>query len=157
MELAAMIARRAARWSAYSIVISDTSPGEPVPKALREMDLELQQLGAFDLYGSPMNDSCLDLRTSLAFELAHWLRGAQCVGLGADFREDFKAALHTLEEGVVPGSPWSGRLGERRISSYPANPIRGLGVGSEVVIRGWRPVVPRGRQVDSPDTALTWA
>lgn len=26
--------------------------------------------------------------------------------LGTDFRDDFKAALDTLEEGVVPGSPW---------------------------------------------------
>jgi len=36
-------------------------------------------------------------------------------GLGTDFREDFKAALDTLEEGVVPGSQWLGRLGERGV------------------------------------------
>jgi len=40
---------------------------------------------------------------------------SQRVGLGADFREDFRAGLAVLQEGVVPGSPWPGHLGERGV------------------------------------------
>ena len=45
-------------------------------------------------------------------------------GLGAEFREAFKQSLDVLREGLVHGTPWPGRLGERgvkriRLKRYP--------------------------------------
>jgi hypothetical protein len=56
----------------------------------------------------------LEAAAAEAAGAATWYQ-SQRAGLGADFREDFKAALDTLEEGVVAGSPWPGRLGERGV------------------------------------------
>jgi toxin ParE1/3/4 len=47
----------------------------------------------------------LEAAAAEATAAAAWYE-SQRAGLGADFREDFKATLDTLREGVVPGSPW---------------------------------------------------
>lgn len=36
-------------------------------------------------------------------------------GLGAEFRSEFKFALDRLREGILRGTPWPGRLGERGV------------------------------------------
>jgi len=56
----------------------------------------------------------LEAAAAEAVGAAAWYE-SQRAGLGADFREDFRAALDTVEEGVVPGSPWPGRLGDRGV------------------------------------------
>jgi len=56
----------------------------------------------------------LEAAAAEAAGAATWYE-AQRAGLGADFREDFKAALDNLQEGVLPGSLWPGRLGERGV------------------------------------------
>jgi toxin ParE1/3/4 len=56
----------------------------------------------------------LEAAAAEAAGAATWYE-SQRAGLGADFREDFKAALDNLQEGVIPGSPWPGRLGERGV------------------------------------------
>jgi hypothetical protein len=54
----------------------------------------------------------LEAAAAEAAGAAAWYE-SQRAGLGTDFPEDFKAVLDTLEEGIVPGSPWPGRVGER--------------------------------------------
>ena len=39
----------------------------------------------------------------------------QRTGLGVEFREALKAALDKLRDGLLTGSPWPGRLGERGV------------------------------------------
>jgi toxin ParE1/3/4 len=56
----------------------------------------------------------LEAAAAEAAGAATWYE-SQRVGLGADFREDFRAGLGVLQEGVVPGLPWPGRLGERGV------------------------------------------
>jgi toxin ParE1/3/4 len=56
----------------------------------------------------------LEAAAAEAAGAAAWYE-SQRAGLGADFREDFRAGLVALQEGVVPGSPWPGRLGERGV------------------------------------------
>lgn len=56
----------------------------------------------------------LEAAAAEAAGAATWYE-SQRAGLGADFREDFKAALDNLQEGVLPGSPWPGHLGERGV------------------------------------------
>jgi toxin ParE1/3/4 len=56
----------------------------------------------------------LEAAAAEAAGAATWYE-SQRAGLGADFRADFKAALDSLQEGVLPGSPWPGRLGERGV------------------------------------------
>jgi toxin ParE1/3/4 len=56
----------------------------------------------------------LEAAAAEAAGAATWYE-SQRVGLGADFREDFRAGLAVLQEGVVPGSPWPGRLSERGV------------------------------------------
>ena len=56
----------------------------------------------------------LEAAAAEAAGAAAWYE-SQRAGLGADFRADFKAGLDTLQEGLVPGSPWPGRLGERGV------------------------------------------
>ena len=50
----------------------------------------------------------LEAAAAEAVGAAAWYE-SQRAGLGADFREDFKAALDNLQEGVLPGSPRPGR------------------------------------------------
>jgi toxin ParE1/3/4 len=56
----------------------------------------------------------LEAAAAEAAGAAAWYE-SQRAGLGADFREDFRAGLGTLQEGVVPGSPCPGHLGERGV------------------------------------------
>jgi toxin ParE1/3/4 len=64
---------------------------------------------------------------------------SQRSGLGTDFREDFKAALDALREGVVPGSPWPGRLGDRGVKRillkrFPFSLVFVASAGSKLVL-----------------------
>jgi toxin ParE1/3/4 len=56
----------------------------------------------------------LDAAASEAVEAAAWYE-ARRRGLGADFRSEFKLVLDRLREGILPGTPWPGRLGERGV------------------------------------------
>jgi len=95
----------------------------------------------------------LEAAAAEAAGAAAWYE-SQRVGLGADFREDFKAALGTLEEGVVPGSPWPGRLGERGVKRillkrFPFSVVFVASSGGKVVLavahHRRRPAYWRGR------------
>jgi hypothetical protein len=95
----------------------------------------------------------LEAAAAEAAGAAAWYE-SQRVGLGADFREDFKAALDTLEEGVVPGSPWPGRLGERGVKRillkrFPFSVVFVASSGGKVVLavahHRRRPAYWRGR------------
>lgn len=56
----------------------------------------------------------LEAATAEAVEAAGWYE-AQRAGLGDDFRSEFKLVLDRLREGILPGTPWPGRLGERGV------------------------------------------
>ena len=56
----------------------------------------------------------LEAAASEAVEAAAWYE-ARRRGLGADFRSEFKLVLDRLREGILPGTPWSDRLGERGV------------------------------------------
>jgi toxin ParE1/3/4 len=95
----------------------------------------------------------LEAAAAEAAGAAAWYE-SQRSGLGTDFREDFKAALDTLEEGVVPGSPWPGRLGERGVKRillkrFPFSVVFVASSGGKVVLavahHRRRPAYWRGR------------
>lgn len=56
----------------------------------------------------------LEAAATEAVEAAGWYE-ARRVGLGDDFRSEFKLVLDRLREGILPGTPWPGRLGERGV------------------------------------------
>ena len=56
----------------------------------------------------------LDAAATEAVEAAGWYE-ARRVGLGDDFHSEFKLVLDRLREGILPGTPWRGRLGERGV------------------------------------------
>jgi toxin ParE1/3/4 len=65
----------------------------------------------------------LEAAAAEAEAAAKWYED-QRAGLGGEFREAFKQALDVLHEGLVPGTPWPGHLGERgvkriRIKRFP--------------------------------------
>jgi toxin ParE1/3/4 len=95
----------------------------------------------------------LEAAAAEAAGAAAWYE-AQRAGLGADFRADFKADLDTLQEGVVPGSPWPGRLGERGVKRillkrFPFSLVYVVSGGGRVVLavahHRRRPAYWRGR------------
>lgn len=53
-----------------------------------------------------------------AIEAAAWYE-ARRKGLGTHFRSEFKLDLDRLREGILPGTPWLGRLGERGVKRLP--------------------------------------
>jgi toxin ParE1/3/4 len=95
----------------------------------------------------------LEAAAAEAAGAAAWYE-SQRTGLGSDFREDFREALDTLREGVVPGSPWPGRLGERGVKRillkrFPFSVVFVVGSGGKVVLavahHRRRPAYWRGR------------
>lgn len=56
----------------------------------------------------------LEAAAAEAEEAAAWYE-ARRRGLGGEFRSEFKLALDKLHEGVLPGSPWLGRLAARGV------------------------------------------
>lgn len=56
----------------------------------------------------------LEAAAAEAVEAAAWYE-ARRGGLGSEFRSEFKVALEKLREGILPGSPWPGRLGDRGV------------------------------------------
>src|ERR671925_743969 len=80
----------------------------------------------------------LEAAAAEAAGAAAWYE-SQRAGLGADFRQDFKSALDVLEEGLVPGSPWPGRLGERGVKRillrrFPSSVVFVVREGVSVVL-----------------------
>ena len=95
----------------------------------------------------------LEAAAAEAAGAAAWYE-SQRAGLGADFRADFKAGLDTLQEGVVPGSPWPGRVGERGVKRillkrFPFSLVYVVSGGGRVVLavahHRRRPAYWRGR------------
>jgi hypothetical protein len=95
----------------------------------------------------------LEAAAAEAAGAAAWYE-SQRAGLGADFREDFRAGLAVLQEGVVPGSPWPGHLGERGVKRillkrFPFSLVFVASAGSKVVLavahHRRRPAYWRGR------------
>jgi hypothetical protein len=56
----------------------------------------------------------LEAAATEAAEAAVWYE-ARRKGLGAEFRSEFKFALDRLREGILRGTPWPGRPGERGV------------------------------------------
>jgi toxin ParE1/3/4 len=56
----------------------------------------------------------LELAATEAAEAAAWYEPHRA-GLGADFREELKAALDLLRQEPQPGRPWPGHLGQRGV------------------------------------------
>jgi toxin ParE1/3/4 len=95
----------------------------------------------------------LEAAAAEAAGAAAWYE-SQRSGLGADFREDFRASLAALQEGVVPGAPWPGRLGERGVKRlllkrFPFSIVFVVSGGGKVVLavahHRRRPAYWRGR------------
>ena len=71
--MAGVVATEADRFSALSIYLADTSPGQPVLATLRALNYSVV---ALDLFAAPNAVGYADLRTELAFRLADWLERA---------------------------------------------------------------------------------
>ena len=54
------------------------------------------------------------MRSLLVHEAADWYEQGRA-GLGTEFRDQLKATLDQLREGIVPGAPWPGSLGKRGV------------------------------------------
>jgi plasmid stabilization system protein ParE len=56
----------------------------------------------------------LEAAAAEAAEAAAWYE-ARRKGLGAEFRSEIRLALDRLREGILRGTPWPGRLGQRGV------------------------------------------
>lgn len=106
MTLASHVADEWTRWSALECYVADTTPGQPVLTALRQLRFSPF---AVDLFGAPRRESVLDVRTELAFGLGEWLTRAtiphallhEVVGLAYQTRRGVTGLLADVRLGVA--------------------------------------------------------